>query len=91
METTRDIRTYTYDVPRETELDIDWIIEKTKKLAKANPSADFNALIQDAIVSSTEDNIPEFLIEDIVDDILWDRKDDFAEIATKYSDTCTYF
>ncbi len=90
-----DIRSYTFDVPQTVELDVDWIIKKTESLAKANPNATFLALVRDAVVFYADLElyffVPEEVIDDIVDDIFWDRKDEFAKIATKYSKTCTMF
>ena len=97
-----DTYTYTYEITREVELDIDWIIRKTESLAKANPNADFWALVRDAIVEYANyaysdargyelDGLIDSTLDSIVDDIFWDRKDDFGKIAKKYSNTCTLF
>ena len=96
-----DTRTYTYNVPRETEINFDWVVRKTESLAKGNPNADFVSLIQDAVMADAERSYGEAIASgledaddvlwDIVNDVLWDRRDDLGKIAAKYSNTCTLF
>ena len=97
-----DFRTYSYTVPRDVEFDFAWIIRKLETLARSEPNADFWALIRCAVTdyvawaysAADADDMEERaenVLDDIADDILWDRRDDCAKIATKYSNNCTLF
>lgn len=97
-----DFRTYSYTVPKDVEFDFDWIIRKLESLARSEPNADFFALIRCAVTdyatwaysAADADDMEERaenMLAAVVYDILWDRHDDCAKIAAKYSNTRTMF